>query len=171
MTMADPHLERLLESLQGTDGMGRKRARETLALVGESAVGPLQGLLFSPHKQTRWEAAKTLAAIIDPGSIDLFVRSLSDPHPEIRWLAASGLIGLGPRSVAPVLDSLLRPSLSRGQLESCRRILRQLSADNDVLAGIVGPVIEALESSDSTPIPTKAARALSDLDEVTGRLP
>jgi hypothetical protein len=54
-----------------------------------------------------------------------------------------------------------------------RRVLRRLSADNDVLAEIASPVIEVLdmETLDSGVIATKAERALADLERVTGRLP
>jgi HEAT repeat protein len=133
----------------------------------------VSALLSSPQKRIRWEAVKTLAAMIDVHSVETFALLLDDPLSEVRWLAADGLIGLGPRSVAPVLKSLLRESLSPGHRQMARRVLRQLSSDNDVLAEITRPVIEVLdmETLDPGVIATKAERALGDLDRATGRLP
>jgi len=166
-------LDELLEALGSNDGAARKRARETLVLVGDPAVAPVRALLDSPQKRVRWEAAKTLAAMVDPPSVDDFVRSLDDPQSDIRWLAGDGLINLGPRSVGPVLGSLLEGPLSTGRREMSRRVLRQLASENRVLAEIVGPVVEALDAAsvDSGVVAPRASRALSDLDRVTERLP
>lgn len=166
-------LDRLVAGLANEDGMTRKRARETLVLVGDPAVARVKALLTSPHKRLRWEAVKTLAAMIDVPSVDEFVGMLDDQHSDVRWLAGDGLIGLGPRSVAPLLASLLGEPLSQGRRQMTRRVLRQLSSDNQALAEIVGPVVEALdmETLDSGVVATKAERALDDLERATGRLP
>lgn len=170
-TSADPlmsaHLDRLIEALRGSDGVERKRARETLVLIGGPAVPPLRGLLAEPDRLVRWEAAKALVAMIDPESVDDFVRLLSDERSELRWLAASGLIALGPRSVAPVLRSLLAPAPPRGLLEMSHRVLKELSTDNEVLAELVGPVTDVLRGNDPTPVAPRAGRALSDLQGLT----
>jgi len=166
-------VKELVEGLSGDNGMARKRARETLVLIGEPAVPTVRALLASPEKRARWEAAKTLAAMVDPPSVDALARLLSDPLSDVRWLAGDGLINLGPRSVGPVLQSLLDGSPSSGLLGSAHRVLGRLAADNQVLAEIVGPVVEVLatDSPDFGVVATKAGRALSDLDRITGRLP
>ena len=167
----DDHVERLLEGLKSADGMGRKRARETLILVGDPALPRLRALLKGSDKQLRWEAAKALGAMMDPGSVDSFVKLLDDPNSDLRWLAATGLIELGPRSVRPVLQSLNDPAVPRGHLEMSHRVLGELAKGNDVLAGIVGPVLEMLGRNDRGVTAATAARALSDLDRATGRPP
>lgn len=167
----DDHLERLLSGLESGDGMARKRARETLVLVGDTATPRLRALLASSDKNVRWEAAKALGAVIDPGSADTFVQLLDDPSSDLRWLAATGLIELGPRSVRPVLQSLTDPSVPRGHLEMSHRVLGELATGNGVLADIVGPVVEMLGRTDRGVIVATAARALSDLDRATGRPP
>ena len=166
-------VKELIEALSGNDGMARKRARETLVLIGEPVAEHVRSLLGSPEKRVRWEAAKTLAAMVYPPSVEALAQLLGDPLPEIRWLAGDGLINLGPRSVGPVLRSLLGGAPSSGHLEAAHRVLGRLSADNEVLAGVVGPVVEVLatDSPDSGVVATKAGRALSDLDRITGRLP
>jgi len=167
----DDHLERLLSGLSSGDGMAKKRARETLVLVGAPAVPRLQALLADSDKSVRWEAAKALGAVIDPGSVDTFLELLDDPSSDLRWLAATGLIELGPRSVRPVLQSLTDPSVPRGHLEMSHRVLGELATGNDVLAGIVRPVVEMLGRNDRGVIAATAARALSDLDRAIGRPP
>jgi len=166
-------LGKLVGELASKDGMARKRARETLVLVGEPAVAPIRALLASPERQVRWEAVKTLAAMIDAPSVEAFVQLLEDPRSEVRWLAGDGLINLGPRSAGPVLRSLLHEPLSPGHRQMARRVLRQLSSENEVLAEITHPVVEVLdmETLDPGVIAPKAERALGELDHVTGRLP
>ena len=153
------------------DGTVRTRARETLALMGEPAAEAARELLSSPKMRVRWEAAKLLAAMVDPSSVAAFVRLLDDPFAEVRWLAGDGLIRLGPRSVAPVLESLLELSVPLEHRRTARRVLRRLSSDNGVLSKIVGPVIKVLDDADPAAVGPRAQQALIDLDHITGRLP
>jgi HEAT repeat protein len=164
----EQRLADLIEALGRDDGPKRKRARETLTLVGEPAVPLLRGLLLGADKRIRWEAAKCLAAMVDPLSVDAFVELVTDDYSEVRWLAGSGLINLGPRSVAPVLGSLIRHPESRGNREAARRVLRGLASDNDVLTEIVGPVVDALDHPDPAVIASRAAVALNDMEKITG---
>ena len=157
----------LIEALGSDDGQKRKRAREKLTLLGETVVQELRGQFSSPNKRIRWEAAKALAAMVDPASVQAFVDLLNDPYSEVRWLAAGGLISLGPRSVAPVLESLVRDPESLGHRQMARRVLRELSSDNEVLAEIVSPVAEVLGHADPAVIASNAAGALNELELIS----
>jgi HEAT repeat protein len=161
-------LANLIQELRSDDGLKRKRAWATLTLLGEPAVLRLRDLLSSENKRVRWEAARGLAAMIDPGSVQAFVGLLGDEHAEVRWLAGSGLISLGPRSVVPVLMSLIQHPDSLGHRQVARRVLRGLSSDNDVLKEIVGPVIGTLDHPEPGVIASKAAVALNELERATG---
>ncbi len=167
----DAQLGKLVETLESSDGMERKRARETLALVGEPAIPLLRALVSSSDKRSRWEAAKALATLVDPGNVETFLRLLDDPEPDVRWLAGTGLINLGPRVVIPLLTSLLKDSILPGHLHMTRRVLRELSADNEMLAKTVTPVIEMLGRDDLALVTATASRAISELERITGRLP
>jgi HEAT repeat protein len=167
----DDSAQGLLETLGSRNGMTRKRAREALTLAGDSAVSQLQALLASSDKRVRWEAVKALSVMIDPGSLETFVALLDERDSDLRWLAATGLIGLGPRSVRPVVRSLTDPAAPRGHLEMSGRVLGELAKDNALLAQIVAPLIEVLDRGDPGVITQRAARALSDLDDETRRLP
>jgi hypothetical protein len=50
-------------------------------------------------------------------------------------------------------------------------VLRKLASENDVLANILAPVLEVMESPDPGVLQPRVSQALSDLDRVTGRLP
>ncbi len=133
-------------------------------LAGEPAAPRLRELLTSADKRVRWEAVKTLAAIGDPGSLEEFITLLDDPSSDLRWLAATGLIRLGARSVRPVLQALSDPKAPRGRLEMGRRVLGELSRADQVLAGVVAPLMEVVNGNDQAVIAERAARALSDFD-------
>jgi HEAT repeat protein len=167
----DHTLRDLMEALRGEDGMGRKRARETMVLIGDEIAPRMRTLLAEGTKRERWEAAKTLAALVDPSSLDTFIQLLSERESDIRWIAADGLIALGPRVVVPLLKSLLAEPPTRGQAEMSGRVLRKLASENDVLANILAPVLEVMESPDPGVLQPRVSQALSDLDRVTGRLP
>jgi hypothetical protein len=55
----DHTLRDLMEALRGEDGMGRKRARETMVLIGDEIAPRMRTLLAEGTKRERWEAAKT----------------------------------------------------------------------------------------------------------------
>jgi hypothetical protein len=165
--MSDSRLHGLVTALRSSDGGERRRARETLVLIGSPAIPLLEALLSDRDRLVRWEAAKTLTAMIEPDNVERFVALLSDERSEIRWLAASGLIALGPRSVVPVLRALTQDAASRGRREMSHRVLKELSADNSVLAQLLKPVTEVLRGDDPAPVASRAARALSDWEELT----
>jgi len=162
----------LLDALGSNKGMERKSARETLVLCGETAEPQLRSLLTSKDKRLRWEAAKALAAMVEPASLPALVGLLRDEQPELRWLAADGLIGLGPRSVIPVLESLLQAPPTKGQVQMAGRVLRALAAENDVLREIVSAVTAALSDMVTREVlEPRVSEALTRLERVAGRLP
>lgn len=85
-------LESLMGMLAGKDGVTRQKARKLLAALGISAVASLtRALLNSGSRQLRWEAAKTLGAIADAGTMPALVQALEDRDADVRWLAAEAL--------------------------------------------------------------------------------
>lgn len=167
----NPTVQGLLEQLGSRDGMERKRAREILVLVGEPAEPEVRPLLDDGSKRVRWEAAKILAAMIDPSSVPALLSLLRSDESELRWIAADGLIALGPRSVVPLLESLLEGPPTKGQTQMSGRVLRELAATNDVLNEIVSPVSDALGQNEPAILHPKVSQALSDLSRITGELP
>lgn len=170
----DNTLRDLLSTLGGANGMKRKEARETVVLIGDRAAHDVAALLDGPGKKVRWEAAKILAAMVEPSSLPTFLALLRDHESDLRWIAADGLIALGPRSVVPLLESLLNGAPVKGQAEMSARVLRNLATDNEVLARIVAPVLEALKDPvvvDPVIVQPRVSQALSDLSKATGELP
>jgi HEAT repeat protein len=86
------NLESLMSMLENKDGMARKKARESLVKIGESAIPSLITVLErAKPDQARWEAAKALGSIGDAGSIPALVKALEDSDADVAWLAAEGL--------------------------------------------------------------------------------
>ncbi len=167
----DHTLQSLLGTMASDKGMERKRAREILVLMGEKAEPQVRALLDEANKKVRWEAAKTLAAMVEPASLPAFLTLLGDHASDLRWIAADGLINLGPRSVVPLLESLLTATPVKGQGEMAARVFRELSSNNEVLAEILAPVLDALKEPDPAILSPRVSRALSDISTVTGELP
>jgi HEAT repeat protein len=136
-------IDRLIGDLASSEGMQRQRARKRLVDIGRLATPPLVETLQSTSKHARWEAAKALGAIQDPGAAPALVGALRDQESSVRWLAAKGLIGLGRDALIPLLESLEKESDSVWMREGAHRVLHAL-VEEDV-ANDAAPVLEALE--------------------------
>ena len=165
ITVRTNRLEELLCDLGSGKGLVRLRARETLAAIGEPALEALVQLLGSPEPRLRWEAAKALTEIPEPAAIPGSIALLGERRSEIRWLAAVGLINLGTRSVPYVLEALTKQAGSREFQQGSHHVFNDLAARNTVLAEILGPVLEVLDSSspDAGIIASRAGAALEAL--------
>jgi hypothetical protein len=103
----DAEIKSLINRLSSRNRTTRSEARESLRLLGHTAVDYLSELLTDKKKINRWEAVKTLVEISDPHSGALFLFALKDEDPGIRWLAAEGLISLGKQGVITTLEGLI----------------------------------------------------------------
>lgn len=160
--MNDGIVGTLVKQLSDRSGRVREKARNTLVLIGEAAVPSLLDLAGTRDKRTRWEVAKTLAAIADPASIPAQVRLLSDAESDIRWVAATGLIKLGPRVLPSVLQAVIDDPNSISLRRSVHHVLHDLAGENPVVEELVGPVMEVLgDTSPAGTIPPAADQALT----------
>ena len=147
------------------DGMVRDRARVALVLEGSRAVPLLLDLLTSRHKHTRWEAARTLAAIADPSTTDALVALLSDRESDMRWIASMGLIKIGPSCVPAVLGKLVDSPDSTDLRRAVHHILYDLVGNRPSIAKDVEPVIQALgESAPAETVILRARQALKQIE-------
>ena len=150
----------LIDGLADRHGLGRRRARETLVKMGAVAVPYLTRALTSGDHHVRWEAAKALGQICHPDAAKALVVALEDHDGGIRWLAAEGLIPLRCKGLRALLEALVHRSGSVWLREGARHILRNFSGD-EKLAGLVAPVLAALDSSQpilQAPIAAEFAR-------------
>jgi HEAT repeat protein len=97
----------LINKLDNNDGFVREKARLALIDIGGEAVPFLIKALSSNQEQVRWESAKALVKIANPGSIGSLVKALQDEVFDIRWLAAEALIAIGLESIKPLLAALV----------------------------------------------------------------
>lgn len=124
-------LESLMDTLGSEDGAVRERARRSLIALGKPAVSPLsRALQNSRLAHVRWEAAKALGAIGDPGAIPSLVKALEDCDPDVAWLAAEGLRKFKQVAWPPLLRALVkRGSDSVSLRQGAHHVLRNQKVD------------------------------------------
>lgn len=162
----DSPIDRLIAHFASHDGVLRERARdEIVAEFGSRATAALQQALQSENERVRWEAAKTLSEIGDPGSTSALVTALRDENADVRWIAAEGLVGLGAHAVIPLLQELIMHSGSAWLREGAHHVLHDLSRKH-ILRRVLRPVLESLDGvAPSIGVMPAAARALRELEE------
>lgn len=171
-SMDDAFVRTLVDRLSDKNGQIRERARYTLVLIGSPAVPSLLELTSSRDKRTRWEAAKTLAAIADPRSMPAQLALLSDPESDIRWIAAKGLIKLGPQVLVDVLGAIINEPDSKNLRRSVHHVLRELAGENPVVKELVDPVLDVLgETSPPSTIPPAADEARKEIEGLQNGTP
>jgi HEAT repeat protein len=135
-----------IADLRSRDGMVRQKARKTLTTIGKRAVLPLLPLLNDPDDHVRWEAAKALADIADPGASSGLVTSLQDENGDVRWLAAEGLIAIGRDALVPLLETLIERSDSVWLRGGAHHVLHDMAKGE--LGDLLTPVVAALDGVD-----------------------
>lgn len=154
----------LIKQLGSNDGKTREKARLKLVDIGKEATQPLIKALSDKRNQVRWEAAKALGGIPDPGAIPPLVKALEDEVFDVRWLAAEALIANGLESVGSLLEALVTGAGSLFLRESAHHvitaIMRANERDPDITA-LLKPVVLALDSTaPRTLVPTTAQNTL-----------
>ena len=164
LMLSDRDIETLGDSLAEMDGVERQAAREQLVKVGKQAVPPLLKALESPSERARWEAAKALGEIAEPGAAPALVNALEDKKSAVRWLAATALINLGRAALVPLLRGLEGHSDSIWFRDGAHHVLRTLIREGEADEAI--PVLEALENIEPVvEAPIAAYHALQGLVE------
>jgi HEAT repeat protein len=102
------HIPGLIDS----DTLTRKKARETLMVMGKDVLPQIYRLLASKNRVLRWEAAKIIELIGSKRSIPALLELLDDSESDIRWIAAEGLTKIGRRSIVPLLHVLINKNQS-----------------------------------------------------------
>ena len=150
-------IRNLLITLTGKDSRTRKRARDQLVEIGQPVVSSLLPLLLDKKTYVRWEAAKALSEIGDPGAAPALVKTLEDNDPGIRWMAAEGLIRAEQAGLPPLFEALLAHSESTWLREGAGHVLRIL-AKNEKLPSQAEPVLQALQGAASDIETPRAAK-------------
>ena len=152
-------IDSLVSLLGSKDGIKRSKARAALVDIGRPAVPSLVSALKDHNQTVRWESAKALGQISDPKSIDALVMALRDKLFDVRWLAAEALIGIGDKSVRPILQAIVDNPDSEEVREGAHHVLHDLvtSRYRDALK----PDIASMEDITFTlNIPIEAKKAL-----------
>ncbi|MGB7538587.1 MAG: HEAT repeat domain-containing protein [Anaerolineales bacterium] len=148
---ADPQQRlRMLEArfLAGglSDSNSRKRgeAREKLLKLGRAAVPALLSSLQDANANVRWQAAKALSLLHDPGTTTDLMNAMEDDDFGVRWLAAEGLIAMGPASLEVLVQGLISCFDSIRIREGSRHVLRVL-VDNGYTDESIEKLLHALQ--------------------------
>jgi HEAT repeat protein len=141
---SDDQIAAWVEALSNADGVERHAARVQLEEIGKAASPALLTALLSPSRYARWEAAKALGEISDPGAAPALVDRLEDEESAVRWLAATALINLGRDALVPLLQGLETHSDSLWFRDGAHHVLHSLVRDG--VADEVQPVLDALEN-------------------------
>jgi HEAT repeat protein len=160
--MATDAIHNLITTLTSKDSRTRKRARDQLVEIGQPAVSSLLPLLLENKTYVRWEAAKALSEIGDPGAAPALVNALEDNDSGIRWLAAEGLIRVGQAGLLLLLEALLEHSESSRLREGAGHVLRVL-AKNEKLPPQAEPVLQALQGAASDIVTPRAAKVALEM--------
>ena len=168
--MTTGSIDMLIRQLSDKDGQVREKARLILVSVGKEATFPLIKILTAKDQQTRWEAAKTLAAIADPLAVPALIKALEDDIFDIRWLAAEALITIGHESIKPLLEKLSPCCNELFLREGAHHVLKYIIRYNPKAVEvneILKPVVHALEDlASEVEVPGAAEIALEKLSRL-----
>jgi HEAT repeats len=135
--------EALILDLGSHDDLIRVKARHALVSFGKAAVPSLIDALKGKHYLMRWEAAKALGEIGDPGAAPALVKALEDEAFDVRWLAAIALIGMNVKGLKPLLHALMERGDSVLLQEGAHHVIHDLAKGG--LRKYLAPVLAALE--------------------------
>jgi hypothetical protein len=162
-----PTISALVGALGIPDGLVRVTARQVLVMIGKVAVAPLTQALTSKDNRQRWEAAKALGQIGDPGSTDALITALEDDMFDVRWLASEALMAIGHKAIVPLLGALAKKPESLWLREGAHHFFHGI--DMSTIRNVLMPVRQALEDVDS---PLKLPFAVDEaLKALTGNSP
>ncbi len=106
------HVAAHIPGLIDSDTLTRKKARETLMVMGKDVLPQIYRLLASKNRVLRWEAAKIIELTGSRRSMPVLLELLEDNESDIRWIAAEGLIKIGRRSIVPLLHIVINKNQS-----------------------------------------------------------
>jgi HEAT repeat protein len=137
-------MEALIFDLGSHDDIIRVKARHALVALGKAAVPSLIEALKGEHYLMRWEAAKALGEIGDPGAAPALVKALEDEAFDVRWLAGEGLIKMNIKGLKPLLQALEHRGDSALLREGAHHVFHDLAKGG--LRKFLSPVLAALEA-------------------------
>lgn len=151
-----PGLDNLVEAILSGEDTRAELAASALAAYGDSAVSILAQRLPDAHADGRWWAARALATIPTPQSVELLTGMMDDPASDVRACAA---MALGELHAADGVDALIAHLADESALvaEVCTVALSRVGA------AAVPALLPALREGD-TLTRIRAAKALVPIE-------
>ncbi len=127
-----------------------------VAQHGTPAVGPLVGLLASPHADVRLHVVQALAKLGDPAAVEPLIGLLDDPAEPVRSASVTALGRLGDERALPALIRLLggtevplSAAVTDALIDFGAPAARLLAADPPAGASARSQAVEVLAQIDS----------------------
>jgi HEAT repeat protein len=156
--------ESLIVTLSSHNDAIRVKGRQGLVAMGKVAVPLLTDALKNKSYLMRWEAAKALGEIADPGAAPALVEALEDEEFDVRWLAAEGLVRINIKSLRPLLHALMERGDSEPLREGAHHVIHDLT--KGALKKYLAPLHAALNDVEPPmEVPWAAKRALEELEK------
>jgi HEAT repeat protein len=157
----------LVNKFNNNDGFVREKARLALIDMGGEAVPFLNKALSHNQEQVRWEAAKTLVKIANPGSIASLIKALQDEVFDIRWLAAEALIAIGAESIKPLLAALVDEPKELFLRQGAHHVIKDIIHQNPKESEL-NEILKSVESALDSTVPsiTVSGAAKSALEKL-----
>ena len=155
----------LIDDLTCDDVVRCQSARQRLVSIGSASLEPLIEALNNPREQVRWEVAKTLGQIANPGAIDTLLKTMEEDNDfDVRWVAAEGLAAIGKDSLVPLLKAMISHSDSNWFRSGAYHVAHNLAGRGYYKE--LKPVLVALEDPEPTvEVPVAAEMALSSIEK------
>ena len=137
----------LLKALRGADEQLSSQIFASLVRLGSLAVPALISKSKSSSAHIRWNCARALGEIHDRRALPVLVDALQDDDHSVAWMAAKGLAQFGKESLQPVLELLMRASMTPWLAETASYVLNSYARRNAEAKEILEPLLTRMRES------------------------
>lgn len=157
--IGDPAVEEVGRCLQDPDSSVQEAAASILSMIGDArVVEPLHSALLSRNWIVRMHAARAVARLADPRSVETLMLLLQDTVPAVRDEAIAALRAIGDQASGPLAEAL--------EHHDWRIRLRATEALCVVKSqAAIVPLVNLLKRDPDTAVRQEAARALGNIGD------
>jgi hypothetical protein len=137
----------LLKALRGADEQLSSQIFASLVRLGSLAVPALIQRSKSSSAHIRWNCVRALGEIHDARALPVLVDALQDNDHSVAWMAAKGLAQFGRESLKPVLELLMRASMTPWLAETASYVFNNYARRNREAKEILDPLMQRMRQS------------------------
>lgn len=156
----------LLKALRGADEQLSSQIFASLVKLGSLAVPALIQKSKSSSAHIRWNCVRALGEIHDVRALPVLVDALQDDDHSVAWMAAKGLAQFGRESLKPVLELLMRASMTPWLAETASYVFNGYARRNAEAKKALEPLMRRMrEAGFRVGTAVAAQKALKQLEE------